>query len=350
MAPRRLAAVCVACTLALGAPRALAQSERSGGGGGGSGGARAAVKGGDGGVDPGRLVIDEDLTAKQAGAEARARAKAGDCRSALDAFDAALRTSIDPTLYRDRGLCHEKLGHAFPARDDFRRYLTERPEAFDAEDIRKRLARAEGAPEDEVPDDTGDAKGARGAGVEASTSRDVDVIEAAEVRRAEADASPLRRGSGFALGPYFAARRWGKDDYGWGQAFGAALRWVPGKIGSVIGEIGYAQVSSSGTDASLGGLSLFAGYEVRLGLDDAVTNALIAGGGLGYERLRQAATGSVASIVVPRGRFGYRHVFGPTLGLEGTVDGGPAFIHVLDSTVDATTFFVGGAVALLVGF
>src|SRR5690349_21297769 len=41
---------------------------------------------------------------------ARGRARAGDCAGALAAFDLALRTSIDPTLRRDRGLCHENLG------------------------------------------------------------------------------------------------------------------------------------------------------------------------------------------------------------------------------------------------
>src|SRR5262245_17436416 len=49
---------------------------------------------------------------------ARARARANDCAGALASFDAAIRTNIDPTLRRDRGLCHEKLGNPFPAMDD----------------------------------------------------------------------------------------------------------------------------------------------------------------------------------------------------------------------------------------
>src|SRR4051812_39053512 len=46
---------------------------------------------------------------------ARSRARAGDCAGALGAFDAALRNGIEPTLNRDRGLCHEKLNHPYPA-------------------------------------------------------------------------------------------------------------------------------------------------------------------------------------------------------------------------------------------
>ena len=76
-------------------------------------------------------------------AEARARMRNGDCAGALDFFDQALVSSIDPTLYRDRGLCHEKLGDPYPAIDDFRQYLTGAADAADSDDIRQRLARIE---------------------------------------------------------------------------------------------------------------------------------------------------------------------------------------------------------------
>src|SRR5947209_7898992 len=66
---------------------------------------------------------------ERAGDAAHRRAKAGDCAAALDAYDVALRTSIDPALRRDRGLCHEQLGHPYPAIDDYRAYLTARPNA-----------------------------------------------------------------------------------------------------------------------------------------------------------------------------------------------------------------------------
>src|SRR5258708_900192 len=67
---------------------------------------------------------------------ARGRARAGDCAGALPAFDAAIRLTIEPTLRRDRGLCHEKLGDPFPAIEDYRAYLTARPDAPDADQIR----------------------------------------------------------------------------------------------------------------------------------------------------------------------------------------------------------------------
>ena len=60
---------------------------------------------------------------------ARARARAGDCAGALPAFDAAIRVTIEPTLRRDRGLCHEKLGDPFPAIEDYRAYLVARADA-----------------------------------------------------------------------------------------------------------------------------------------------------------------------------------------------------------------------------
>src|SRR5262249_19802363 len=67
------------------------------------------------------------------GQVARQRARGGDCASALPSFDAAIRVTIEPTLRRDRGLCHEKLNHPFPAIDDYRAYLIARPEAPDAD-------------------------------------------------------------------------------------------------------------------------------------------------------------------------------------------------------------------------
>src|ERR1700759_5690695 len=74
----------------------------------------------------------EKLGTEAYATSARARMKAGDCAGALTSFDAALRTSDeDPTLFRDRGICHEQLGHPYPAIDDYRSYLTAVPGAQD---------------------------------------------------------------------------------------------------------------------------------------------------------------------------------------------------------------------------
>ncbi|HEV3193203.1 MAG TPA: tetratricopeptide repeat protein, partial [Polyangiaceae bacterium] len=69
----------------------------------------------------------------------RARMRRGNYAGALDAFDEALRTSMDATLYRDRGLCHEKLGQPYPAMQDYRTYLANSPQAPDSEAIGGRL-------------------------------------------------------------------------------------------------------------------------------------------------------------------------------------------------------------------
>jgi hypothetical protein len=91
---------------------------------------------------PTTLLVHRD-PASDAIVLARTRMAKGDCVGALEAFDAALRTSVDVTVHRDRGLCHEKLGQPFPAMDDFRVYLTAVPDAPDSEDIRTRLNQLE---------------------------------------------------------------------------------------------------------------------------------------------------------------------------------------------------------------
>lgn len=71
---------------------------------------------------------------------ARRLSAAGRCESALEPFDDAIEArSGDASLRRDRGLCHERLGHPAPAIDDYRAYLAMEPQAPDAGAIRARL-------------------------------------------------------------------------------------------------------------------------------------------------------------------------------------------------------------------
>lgn len=73
-------------------------------------------------------------------ATARRLSSMGRCDEALAPFDAAVESrSGDATLRRDRGVCHEKLGHPAPAIDDYRAYLSMEPTAQDAASIRTRL-------------------------------------------------------------------------------------------------------------------------------------------------------------------------------------------------------------------
>jgi hypothetical protein len=333
----------------------------------------------------GKLVIDQDLSSMQAGRAARARAQKGDCKGALDAYDEALHTSVDPTLNRDRGVCHEQLGHPYPAMDDYRAYLTALPNAPDAEAVRARLSKLEGetgvlvakAEDDEKKDEKKKGDRAKAAatgtgtvslGYEASASgstssegptpaddkRPLDAIEADERKASEADGSPLRRGSGFVIGPVFGVRRWFEKSLGWSESLGAAFRYSFGKTSSLISELGYMSLNATGSASSLGGFVSFIGYEARIGLDPALDNALIVAFGGGYDRFKQGATGEVFSTFEGRGRFGFRHVFGPALGLELTADGGVAHLTFVDAPpgVDAskTTGFFGGTLALVVGF
>src|SRR5678815_3240463 len=87
----------------------------------------------------GATVLKLDRSHNTAAEAARAKAAAGDCKAALDLFDEALRRPIAPTLYRDRGACHEKLGDVFPAIDDYRAYLSQSPNAPDYDQYRERL-------------------------------------------------------------------------------------------------------------------------------------------------------------------------------------------------------------------
>lgn len=91
----------------------------------------------------GRTAVEE------IGDMARERARQGDCAGALELFDQALRSSTDLTLdrrvvvrlYRDRGMCREKLAEPYPAIEDYRAYLTYQPDAPDADEVRARMTR-----------------------------------------------------------------------------------------------------------------------------------------------------------------------------------------------------------------
>ncbi len=366
--------------LALFSATAFAQ-KRGGGGGGGS------VKGSGNNTPSGKIVVEHQTGTLEA--LARSRAAAGDCKGALEAFDAALETSVSPELHRDRGICHEKLSDPFPAMDDYRFYLTYRPDAQDAEQIHARLD-ALMADNGMAPSDkSGDKNGDKSAGDSSSTKpakkkdpddpntptaddvhsdasasvslgnadtdtgKSVDAIDADEKTEVEANASSLRRGKGFVIGPYFALRDFTKAGYGGSEAFGCAFRYSLGAPSSLVTELGYSTINSTGSDSSLGGLMIFGGYEARVGLDDRYTNAILFQAGLGYERYSQGGTGLVASMVLPRGRFGFRHIFGPSIGLEFGADAGYGFVSILGESGDgasSSSFMIGGSVALLVGF
>ncbi len=319
---------------------------------------------------------------------ARGRARAGDCAGALPLFDLAVQKSIEPSLRRDRGLCHENLGHPFPAIDDYRAYLLASPEAADADQIRERLAALEGQTgtgssarpekrtEKEEPAEAGGSASASFSigkgGVSASSSASSSSSESAaadgahgtapggtydeQVAREKladaAESSPLRNGSGVVLGPFVHVPRFllgegAPDKLGYGV--GVALRYSTGPRLSVISELGYAGVGTSGAASSQSGPLLLGGVELRLPISRFAGDHILVRGGLGYERRVVSGTRAVNDSILGRFGLGYRHVFGPSIALEVLADGGPAY--VIPETGDSQlNFLLGGSVAFLVGF
>ncbi|MBX3205026.1 MAG: tetratricopeptide repeat protein [Labilithrix sp.] len=320
---------------------------------------------------------------------ARGRARARDCAGALVSFDAAIRVNLDPSLRRDRGLCHETLGHPFPAIDDYRAYLAVQPDAADADQIRQRLAALEeqtgtGGPSaqsmrerDREPAGTGGEVGASvsigsgGASASSSSSsssssesdstdgaksaapaRSYDYYVAQEKLADAAESSPLRYGSGIVLGPFVNLPRFFFGE-GSRQALaygvGATFRYSTGPTVTLVSEIGYAGIGTSGAASSQSGPLLMGGVELRLPVSRYASDHILLRGGLGYERYVASGTRSVNDNVLGRFAVGFRHVFGPSLGLELLVDGGPAYI-IPESAPSRLNVAVGASVGFVVGF
>jgi hypothetical protein len=350
----------------------------------------------------GPLNLSRGTPAVTSAEVARARARKGDCAAALDAYDQALKTSIDPELHRDRGLCHEQLQHVFPAIDDYRVYLRDRPNAADADQIRGRLNHLEeqagvgggksdgggdkGATATGMVDNdasvsvgsnagsgSGEAKvsvnaSASTSGASGGTSKSQEEFEHDEAVARAASGSPLREASGWVLGPYFGFRQSndinatlpiptggtasGKLPLGTNAVIGAAVRYSLGKVSTILTEFGYVGFN----DHSLSGPGFFLGYEARIALSQYTSDAIILGAGLGYERYRLnegSQSGGILNNLMPRARLGYRHVFGDSVGLEIHGDGGVGYYWIKDAPsdlkLDLTPVF-GGYVALVFGF
>jgi hypothetical protein len=273
----------------------------------------------------------------------RTRMKNGDCAGALDAFDAALTQSHEATLYRDRGLCHEKLGHPFPAIDDYRAYLSVAPDASDGDDVRDRLARLEdetsGRPprasdDTNVPSATGSGGASPGAtgGASPTASNKLEYAEPDE----DAQRSSVRAGKGWSIAPYLSVRGWLFGDTLNGssavsaEVIGAQVRYATSPRGALVIEAGYELFNLTDSDAvTIAGLSAQVGYEFRVPLDLDYRDQLLVVPGLGYEHLEvsptsvQVASSSVGAFV-PRARFGWRHLLTPGAGIDFSIDAGVA--------------------------
>lgn len=334
---------------------------------------------------------------------ARQRARSGDCAAALPLFDAAIRTTIEPTLRRDRGMCHDKLGQPYPAIDDYRAYLTARPEANDAEQIRLRLATledavakggsdgAEGtnsdwgkdpsAAEAKAASDVTIGSGGTDGSVAGSGSkkdkdkdkkrdrsnvlgpkqgereRSFDAYAREEKALDEAEQSPLREGTGPIVGAFgYVPRFFFAENVSDNMAFGAGatLRYSTGPNLTIVSELGFAGIGTQGDLTAFSGPLLMAGVEGRIPLTPYASDHIVLRGGAGFERYTVAGSKIGLNMIAGRFAAGYRHVFGPVLGVEFLLDGGPAFMD--PDNVDGgenkgkLVGFLGGSFAVLVGF
>jgi hypothetical protein len=286
---------------------------------------------------------------------ARTRMRNGDCAGALDVFDAAVAHSIDPTLRRDRGICHEQLGHPFAAIDDYRAYLTEEPDAPDAEGIRGRLGRLEqdntgrssNGDDDDVPPATGGASatvtvGTGGAGGDAQvsaggSSKPRDAMDYIEHDNDQMK-SPLRLGKGFSVAPYFSEHKWFfqnsnfGDSFTWAEAVGLQFRYSFGHVTTLFIEAAYQRFNSTAgaagsVQASIQGLTSQIGLELRFPLDADYDNQLFFGPGIGFDHIVESlnlagAPSTSLGAIVPRARFGYRHLVAASAGIDISLDAG----------------------------
>jgi hypothetical protein len=330
-------------------------------------------KGGTGASSPGGYKSQPlNLKRQQLGSAglpdvARGRMRSGDLPGALDAFDAALETLTDPTLYRDRGLCHEKLGHVYPAIDDYRVYLTESPDATDVEGITARLRALEdqvsgqttpAPPNDDVPPGLrigaveesaamkdGSKDGSKDAaandtknGSATSSSKGATRSDKLDYVTGDEDAlrSSLRAGQGWSVAPLLTVHKWlfKGDSFGdtesWSEAVGIQVRYALGPSGALVMELGYEHFNSTSIDpAVVSGLTSQVAYEFRFPLDPEYDNQFIIAPGLGYEHLAFTVSdgGSpteTEGAFVPRLRLGWRHMLQPAIALDVAFDMGIA--------------------------
>jgi hypothetical protein len=334
--------------------------------------------------DSGPLFTQID-TGQGAAATARAQAVKGDCVHALANYDIALHSSIDMTIRRDRGLCHEALGNVFPAMDDYRAYLTVSPDAPDSADIRARLERLEIQTGVGGASVLASAKSAEDVPDEPAQITDTSIQTSDTGRRSKrkrysydaeendykqydrAMTSPLRRGTGAAFafttdarGVYFPS----SADYAYGYVVGGSIRWAFSQVSTLYGNLGYAAYQSGGFGSPLstsGGVSVLLGYEIRIRLDQYASNQIVLGPAFEYQYISTGTSptmsdslgsiGSADNILLPQGRIGYRHIFGYGIGLEFLFHAGASiFIQEGAGVVASRDPLLGGTIALVLAF
>jgi hypothetical protein len=305
----------------------------------------------------------------------RTRMRAGDYAGALEAFDAALRTLTDPTVFRDRGLCHEQLGHVYPAIDDYRVYLTESPDAPDSDGVAHRLRALEESVAGHAPTaSTGDDDtppglrasasvrvGTEGASASAST-KGPRASDKLEYKEPDYDAihTPLRKGRGWSLAPAITVHKWmggsafkaATESQTWSEAVGLQLRYAVGGGGAVVAELGFEHFNATSVDTvQVSGLTSLVGYEFQIALDPEYDDQVIIMPALGYEHLSVSyadaslGTQSIGGFV-PRLRGGWRHMLQAATAIDVSLDVGGGSFFPYDKFPHDSSQTVSGLVAL----
>ena len=300
---------------------------------------------------------------------ARARMRRGEFESALDAFDEAVAASPDPTLRRDRGTCHDKLNQPYPAIEDYRAYLTAQPDAPDADSVNARLEALERELRESAGVDAGADSGveyhssfrAMGGGPSKSAWLTVDEEDdTADAGTApDVPQGPLRRGSGFSLGPILSLHKWQTsglsfdDAQTWAESVGLVFRYSFGERTALLVEAGYEHFNTTASGPAEGFTTQVA-LEFRFPLDPGYGDQLTLAPGLGFEHIElQSDVASVsttsAGAIVPRVRFGWRHMLGPSVAFDVALDLGYTRFSSYDSfpfdTNAPDTVFLGLDVA-----
>jgi hypothetical protein len=281
-------------------------------------------------------------------------------QASLDAFDAALRGSVDPELHRDRAACLDRLGFAAPAISDYRFYVTHRPDAADADGVRARIEELEkqvgqvkagmsGVSSTEGADVTVSSGGATEAPPAAGASGQSTQERRDQLGR-EAASSPLRAGKGFVLGLAVGGRDFTSSGYGAGEILGLDARYSFTGSSAAILELTVGHVAGANSQSTLSGPGILGGYELRVPLTERTADALLLGVTFRFESYARSG-GFTYTFLEPEGRAGYRHVFGPAFGIEAVLDGGPAFTSLNGvSGSSVTQGLIGGHVGVLLGF
>jgi Tetratricopeptide repeat len=310
---------------------------------------------------PARRPVWVDTATRRLIDDGRERMRAGDCVGALDAFDEALQSSMDPSVRRDRGLCHERLGHTYPAIDDLRAYVTAAPDAPDVATIRDHLERlmddaspgATAAParNDDIPPAAAALDTPEPVSTEAVPPPEPE-REAVEIPR-----SSLRADAGFGVAALFSGRKWVRegrsfgDGETWSEVPAFELRYSFSARGALLVDVGYEIFNA--TDADVEHVSGFASalaYEVRLPLGASYDDQITIAPGAGFEYLvfvpnDTTLPGYAEAGLSGRARAGYRRMLGPSTSLDVALEGGVAWffkaVHPNRDMHDPAAGFVG---------